>query len=382
MEKAPEVAEVPELSEEPEVPATVAQVFSEQPKGEDGAESVASAETLEPEVREMQVVEASTPEPSFASKAAGWIESIFPAKYPQGGWLSSITGGATKTEPAEAPETPEDLPLAHSENEEVAAEWKVLPEESAETEPATLHASIETLVQSPATDLQATDEDSFFADEPEPDDGDIFPAEAISGEDVPVHAEPQVPESVAIAPERPLFQFTTAPPQAVSLGTDPALIEPPAVRVVPEPLLVDDDLHGPSDYGRRQEELPPLHSFTVPVPPPAPTTPESLSETVDTESEPEIVPAESHAAETDERIPTGPPPNREALAEIPFLSPPPAFQEPLVHAGDALNSETVDAIVQKVLERLEPQLHELLSKGLLKPLVESILQSENGKKNN
>jgi hypothetical protein len=37
-------------------------------------------------------------------------------------------------------------------------------------------------------------------------------------------------------------------------------------------------------------------------------------------------------------------------------------------------------VVQKVLERLEPQLHELLSKNLLKPLVENMLQNELTKK--
>ena len=40
----------------------------------------------------------------------------------------------------------------------------------------------------------------------------------------------------------------------------------------------------------------------------------------------------------------------------------------------------VDAVVQRVLERLEPQLHDLLSKGLLKPLIENMLQAELSKK--
>jgi len=37
-------------------------------------------------------------------------------------------------------------------------------------------------------------------------------------------------------------------------------------------------------------------------------------------------------------------------------------------------------VVARVLEKLEPQLHDLLSKGLLKPLVENLLQSELAKK--
>jgi hypothetical protein len=44
------------------------------------------------------------------------------------------------------------------------------------------------------------------------------------------------------------------------------------------------------------------------------------------------------------------------------------------------NTETVDEVVRKVLERLEPQIHDLLSRGVLKPLIENILQSELSKK--
>jgi hypothetical protein len=76
-----------------------------------------------------------------------------------------------------------------------------------------------------------------------------------------------------------------------------------------------------------------------------------------------------------ERIPTAPPPNREALAGIPFLMPPAAESD-----SGKMAPEQVDAVVQKVIERLEPQLHDLLSKGLLKPLVENLLQSELAKR--
>jgi hypothetical protein len=40
------------------------------------------------------------------------------------------------------------------------------------------------------------------------------------------------------------------------------------------------------------------------------------------------------------------------------------------------DSSAVDAVVQRVLEKLEPQLHDLLSKGVLKPLIENMLQQE------
>ncbi len=81
-----------------------------------------------------------------------------------------------------------------------------------------------------------------------------------------------------------------------------------------------------------------------------------------------------------ERIPTLPPPNREALSEIPFLMPPVLppqnSEQPAARAND---SEAVDDMVRKVMEKLGPHLQELLSQGV-KPLVENLLQNELQKK--
>jgi hypothetical protein len=88
-------------------------------------------------------------------------------------------------------------------------------------------------------------------------------------------------------------------------------------------------------------------------------------------------PAEDQASE---RIPTGPPPNMEALASIPFLTPPPEFRADKPESPAAANQASVDEVVRKVLERLEPQIHDLLSQGVLKPLVENLLQNELAKK--
>jgi CheY-like chemotaxis protein len=158
---------------------------------------------------------------------------------------------------------------------------------------------------------------------------------------------------------------------------DPALVEPPAVHVTPEPLLVDEEPHQSAEYGSHAEELPPAHSFFVPEDD-QPTAEESAAQDAQaTDSAP--IPLLSAAIDVDERIPTGHPPNREALADIPFLVPPPGFR-PDAPPEPAVGSDTVDAVVQKVLEKLEPQLHELLSQGVLKPLVESLLQGELTKK--
>ena len=90
--------------------------------------------------------------------------------------------------------------------------------------------------------------------------------------------------------------------------------------------------------------------------------------------------AEPPAVHGFERIPTLPPPNREALSEIPFLMPPvlpPQNADQSVPG--AANSETVDEVVRQVMAKLGPHLQELLSQGV-KPLVENLLQNELHKK--
>lgn len=89
--------------------------------------------------------------------------------------------------------------------------------------------------------------------------------------------------------------------------------------------------------------------------------------------------SESVAREEDfsERIPTLPPTNREALSDIPFLMPP-AMESHASGNGSDPNA-VVDDVVRKVLEKLQPQLQEMLSQGM-KPLLENLVQSELQKK--
>jgi hypothetical protein len=151
---------------------------------------------------------------------------------------------------------------------------------------------------------------------------------------------------------------------AVSSHKDPALEEPVPVHVTPEPMLVkEESATAHSDYAIRQELAPAVHSFL----PPAIEEPAPEPEPVLAHFEPES--HEFSPGAFTERIPTAPPPNPQALSDIPFLN-----------ATAHLNNEAVDAVVQRVLERLEPQLHELLSKGVLKPLVENLLQDELAKR--
>jgi CheY-like chemotaxis protein len=158
---------------------------------------------------------------------------------------------------------------------------------------------------------------------------------------------------------------------------DPALEEPPAAHVTAEPLLVRDEPSAPSGYGIRTEDTSPAHSF-LPAPAEAQFEEDASSNGGHSFFEPppqEPAPRVSEPADYGERIPTAPPPNREALAEIPFLMPPTAHKD-----SGKVDQDTVDAVVARVLEKLEPQLHDLLSKGVLKPLIENMLQGELAKK--
>jgi hypothetical protein len=196
-------------------------------------------------------------------------------------------------------------------------------------------------------------------------------------EDIHEPAHEPAPEAVSSAPRISSHELDTEPTDTRPSRRDPALIEPAAAHVTPEPLLVKVEQAGPSEYGKREEVTAPVHSFI-----PAPIEQHFAEDTSPNgghsffASPPhESAPHESAPANYGERIPTAPPPNREALAEIPFLLPPAAHSN-----SGKVDQDTVDAVVARVLERLEPQLHDLLSKGVLKPLIENMLQGELAKK--
>jgi CheY-like chemotaxis protein len=225
--------------------------------------------------------------------------------------------------------------------------------------------------------LADTGEEPFFADEPEASE----PAKSLF---VPEPPAPEVSNEFDARPfETVGFQATQFFPSEIDRAStnpvffkDPALVEPPAVHVTPEPLLVNEEPRQSPEYGSHVEELPPAHSFLVPEDNPT-IAEESAAQ--DAEERHDVPVPLLSAGDVDERIPTIHPPNREVLADIPFLVPPPGFR-PDAPPQSAAASDAVDAVVQKVLEKLEPQLHELLSKGVLKPLVESLLQGELAKK--
>ena len=321
----------------PGVPPTASTVGATTPAMERAPRSVSSGKQAASDIGEAPAGE-SIPdaESDVASGAPHWMDAVAPPApgSPASGWMEAITGEHAET--------------------------------VTETES---HAS-----PAPATSQFASDE-PFFADDAagESSQPSAWPTEEPAREAVSrPHAieAPEDDQQIELDPEDP------EPPLALK---DPALEESPAVHVTPEPLLVEDEAMGPSEYGATPQDTAPLHAFL---------TPASESAHAERAGEPEFLPQHdadasswgAAADEVDERTPTMPPPNREALAEIPFLTPPPEILHPTEASAAAADPAAVDAAVQKVLERLEPQLHEMLSQGLLKPLIENLLQGELAKK--
>jgi CheY-like chemotaxis protein len=216
-----------------------------------------------------------------------------------------------------------------------------------------------------------------------------------------IHQEPIAAETAEVPPhfsQLPSFETKSdaeivgTPVDSAPSHKDPALEMPPAAHVTPEPLLVRDEQPAFSSYEDHHEQTAPLQSFPFPGEP-EPTNGEPDADAVVALQEEAPGPIfaagseESDAGESthtdfSERIPTVPPPNREALAGIPFLMPSAATLEQVNSPQAPAAQANIDDVVQRVLERLEPQLHELLSKNLLKPLVENMLQAELAKKDN
>jgi hypothetical protein len=216
-----------------------------------------------------------------------------------------------------------------------------------------------------------------------------------------VHQEPIAAEPAEVPPhfsQLPSFEtksdaeIVSTPVDSAPSHNDPALEMPPAAHVTPEPLLVRDDQPAFSSYEDHHEHTAPLQSFPLPGEP-EPTNGEPAADVVVASAEEARAPIFAVASEEStadasghvdfsERIPTVPPPNREALAGIPFLMPSAAALEQVNSPQAPAAQANIDEVVQRVLERLEPQLHELLSKNLLKPLVENMLQAELAKKDN
>jgi hypothetical protein len=445
----PATSELEVRAARPEIHSETSEHILETPvlSSESGSETRQAAEPKIPQqVQEVPAADHdATPEPSFASKVRGWMDAISPSGYAEGGWFASLTAAVTGSEKSKS-----HVDLSHSPASEMAIAQDVsnpsvagfpnvesapdnIPEDgriSHEPEASDAESEIAAAVPPSSTIRFFEDdfsEDSFFADEPAVDahfseesserqpeetpaaqalESNLESESHASAEPVPDSVEDDVPISVAgFASGRGASSRA-----AESLGSykEPDLIEPPAVRVVPDPLLEDSGPDLPSlDYGSHPVEVPAVHDFV----PPAPEIPLPAQPAAEEFVAAELLPAEdiraeeaaevSRATPPTESVPsegievssapvsaafdssawtaTARPASRADLASIPFLAPPREFFTSQAQATKQSSPEVVDAIVQKVLERIEPRLRQMLAQGL-KPLVENVLEDEAEKK--
>jgi CheY-like chemotaxis protein len=382
METQVEIAPEPEPVLEPEPEPEPARNFAQSSP----AQEIASSEPPKMEAETKQ-------ESGFLSKAAHWMDMMAPAPSENstgGGWMANLLGLHKEPQVAhEPPAAAEQHVTAEPEPAvEAVAEISAVEAKTEEPEP-TAPTQTEILSEEPrAAEAESESAPSIVSEptfarmqrvfESAPD-----PALEQDGATLPIASTSAVATSDT-------NEFERDKEDPVPTLRDPMLVESPAVRVEPEPLLVDEEASGPSEYGKRSESMSPLHSFFSPASGDPVLEAPAVEENSARAEFPSIEPApvEAAADEFNDRIPTAPPPNREALAAIPFLTPPvPTPQEirseeasPSQQSTSASDAANTDEMVRRVLEKLQPQLQELLSQGVLKPLVENMLQSELAKK--
>jgi CheY-like chemotaxis protein len=317
--------------------------------------SVAKKETRD----EPEPMAGPEPIPTNAARHTEWMDMMAPppSEYPNGGWMSNLGAPSQQlsaSHPGTEAKQAENRSEASSDSRSGISEPVGHAEQTSEQETEHGHGS------------RFDSQDHFFADAPEPARPSYrFPSESRGAE----ISTKDTAASVASIPSNFGHQLMVAPPDAERRH------ERASNRPDPEPLLVDEERSKPSDYLPNPEESSPAKHFF-----PVPAEEQNVQSDSDLEHlDPSVfepAPREHGIEEFSERIPTLPPPNREALSGIPFLMPPPVQVDATPSEPTA---ETVDALVQKVLEKLRPQLQDLFSQGV-KPLVENLVHTELSKK--
>jgi CheY-like chemotaxis protein len=349
----------PGVAQQPEVEAQVSSRSGSQHL-EDKAESQAAPAQSDIPPQEDPSVEAASwpPWESAQPKKSGFDASTdsisAPSEYAEGGWMSKIF----RTRPEEKAEKKDE---ANS-----------LPQSAlganASTESESSHVA----------SISAQSEEKPFVNDSHPTDESWLappPPPVLSA-----HFDPH-PVPDFFSPSHP-DDSTSPPADAGSFSEPEPDLHAAPLEALEPPSVPDREQSGPPTFGRMADHTEPMHSF-LSAPPLEPSADQahfekpSMSENFNTSP---VAPSESPSVmnAADERIPTALPPNPDALADIPFLVPPPPG--PGSKRATPEDSPSVDAVVAKVLEKLEPQLLDLLSQGLLKPLVENLLHQELEKK--
>jgi hypothetical protein len=208
-------------------------------------------------------------------------------------------------------------------------------------------------------------EDGFFADAPAQSSATYqFPPQSREAKNA---AEESAPSPAASSRSHFGHQLMVVPADAERADQEASN------RATSGPLSLDEEHSQSSDYSPHQQESSPAQHIL-----PAPGQEQNGQSDSGQLEHSVFEPAAQEPAvdEVNERIPTLPPPNREALSGIAFLMPP---QVQVDATPSEPSAETVDALVQKVLEKLRPQLQDMFSQGV-KPLVENLVHSELSKK--
>ena len=390
--------EVPVLSVEPgdavfekispadEMPQTSHAMWLSEPKPEPAvtvaSPSFEAKETVREEAREEVGEEAreevrqepreqakviTQPEPiaAPASRATEWMDMMAPppSEYPDGGWMSNMS----------APSAPAAATHVEAETKPAEIPAEVLPENHVNGSESFVQ------VEQASHPEAARTEDYEFSSRSE--SNERFFADAPALAKFSYHFPPEESRETAQHVEEPAPVASSAPEQSNDLVTAPADAErhedDASTQPAPEPLLVDEEHSEPSLYLPSSEPAQRILPASVEQ---QNRQPDALLEHLD-QSVFEPAAQASAVEEFSERIPTLPPPNREALAGIPFLMPPPAspLHESMAAEPEANDAHAIDEVVRKVLEKLQPHLQELFSQGV-KPLVENLVHSELSKK--
>ena len=308
-------------------------------------QAAASPEPQASSVSAPAIEEQAAPAPQHKADvtASHWMDLMSPApsSHGSGSWLDALSAKAEAAMSEPAPATIAEPAASVQAEEPEAVEWH---EEVAAVAPA------------------SAPEPEHFEPAAESDEPRAFDADS-SRSGSSYHFSSDEPAHEAAS------SYEEPPPEAPA--AEPEVAAPSASA----------EAEKSASFFEREPEAEPAAS-AAPAPPAEPIAPphEFAAETTVAEAVSQFF---SSSQDAIERIPTAPPPNREALAGIPFLVPPKEITEPVDVTPPAPNGASpvdVDAVVQRVVEKLGPQLQEMLAQGLLKPLVESMLQQELAKK--
>ena len=375
--------------------------------------SAAPQSSSEPETRDSH----ETSRPGFVARIRGWMDMMSPSsdepseassESREPHWMTSLASPAgSSSSETQNSEIPAGLNASETENPVQMAEAESLAENAAP--PVVIETSVETIHEDKFEPAAVSEFENAHAEasqlsavESPVYDSDAMAAGSEAAEEIaknksaarePAHEEirASVDEQMPQAPAEPQANWQEASganwSELPALSDDAQRNGDAVVDSLPlEPMI--SDLHGQpaleaqnepahvTEWLRQRAQQADSHTEeprsgeTEPV--------EAPHEPFADQPEPSIFepePAHAFADAFDQRIPTLPPPNREALSEIPFLMPQPERDPARSEGGTASSSAAVDEVVRRVLEKLQPQLHELLSQGV-KPLVENMLQNE------